>query len=269
MCLIFVAHRAHPRYPLIVAANRDEFHARPTAPAAPWPAAAGETEIFAGRDLEAGGTWMGVTREGRFAALTNYRNPAGAKRDAPTRGKLVSGFLAGRASARAYVGDLEREGERYNGFSLLVHDGDELLCYSNAANLITELPAGVHGLSNHLLGSPWPKVTRGVERLAALLAAPADPADLTGAFFALLADDAIPADHELPETGVGLERERVLSPMFVRGEVYGTRSSTVLLVGEAGNIRVEERSFDAGVREIGRVSHEWRAQAVPPPRRSR
>ena len=255
MCLIFIAHRAHPDYPLIVAANRDEFHARPTASAAVWP---GERQpLFAGRDLEAGGTWMGVTGDGRFAALTNYRGPAATELNPSSRGGLVTGFLTGMASAEEYIAALEPDGHRYNGFSVLVHDGDSLYCYSNRAGQVTQVAAGVHGLSNHLLDSPWPKVTRGTAAIERYLEHTDDVPSLVEPLFDLLSDRAQPADLELPDTGVGLARERELAPMFVHGELYGTRSSTVVLIDRDGRITAEERSFDARAIDILRVTHTW------------
>ena len=263
MCLIFAALDAHPRYRLIIAANRDEFHARETAPLAAWPEVSehGE-EIIAGRDLVGGGTWMGVTRSGRFSALTNYRGPALGAGNPPSRGGLVSGFLSGRESGVSYLRDVQVVGERYNGFSLLTFDGETLACYSNRADALTQIEPGVHGLSNHLLNSPWPKVTRGIDALSNYLrAAPAGKA-LVDECFAMLADGQRPEDHLLPDTGVGVERERELAPMFVHGDLYGTRSTTVVLIERGGGLSVHERSFDAQAREVHRVVIDH-SKAVP------
>jgi len=262
MCLIFVALRAHPRFPLVVAANRDEFHSRSTAPLGPWPDAPEPArEIVAGRDLVGGGTWMGVTRRGRFAALTNYRGTAVAESDPPSRGGLVSGFLEAAEGARSYLERLRPAGGRYNGFSLLAYDGAACWCYSNRADALTRLePGSIHGLSNHLLNSPWPKVVRGKAALAAMLArteAIDGPEVLVERLFDLLTDCVRPSDGELPDTGVGLERERALAPMFVHGSLYGTRSSTVILADAEGTMTVHERSFDAAGSESGRVRLAW------------
>ena len=179
MCLIYVAWRRHPRYRLVVAANRDEYHARPAAPAHWWEDAPG---VLAGRDLEAGGTWMGITRGGRFAAVTNYRDSvksvpgtgrgATASAGAPSRGALVGAFLSGDESAPAYLDRVAREGHRYNGFSLLAMDGETLAFASNRARGVTLLEPGVFGLSNHLLDTPWPKVTSGKAEMERLVAGP-------------------------------------------------------------------------------------------------
>ncbi|MBI4987442.1 MAG: NRDE family protein [Rhodocyclales bacterium] len=236
MCLILLAWRAHPDYPLVVAANRDEFFARPTAPAAFWPEV---PQVLAGRDLEAGGTWLGVARSGRFAALTNYRDPARNKACAPSRGGLVSRFLTGSQSPAAYLTELESCADRYNGFNLVFGDPDGLWCFSNCGEGERQLAPGVYGLSNHLLDTPWPKVARGKSALNAALCALPNEIPL----FTLLRDDSIAPDEALPRTGVSLEWERLLSAAFVRMPGYGTRSSTVLLMDATGNVRFIEQGF--------------------------
>ncbi|HEY6007197.1 MAG TPA: NRDE family protein [Geobacteraceae bacterium] len=238
MCLILIAHDCHPRYRLIVAANRDEYHARPTAKASFW---ADAPEVLAGRDLEGGGTWLGLTATGRFAALTNFREPHLHRKDAPSRGRLVSDFLCGNMDEDAFRQRLEREGETYNGFNLLFGAVDRLGIFSNRAQLPPELAPGIHGISNHLPDTPWPKVVRGKEGLTSLVSAgnPLTPRDL----FALLADRTQPADAFLPNTGVGLELERQLAPLFIRGKEYGTRCSTVVLVDQENKVTFAERTF--------------------------
>jgi uncharacterized protein with NRDE domain len=235
-------------YPLVVAANRDEFHNRPAAPAAAWDDA---PEVFGGRDLEAGGTWLGMARGRRFAAVTNVREPgiAPGKR---SRGDLTREFLTGGESAHAYAGRID--GAAFSGFNLLLADRDTL-CY--ASNRIPEprlLTPGIYGLSNHLLDSPWPKLVSARERFAAALARLPDRA----AFFDILADDEIVPDEELPATGVPLEWERRLSAIFVRSPEYGTRASTVLTVSASGEAVLEERRFgpgaDAGQSSLIRTS---------------
>lgn len=225
MCLILVAWQAHPDYPLVVAANRDEFFARPTAPAAFWPEQPG---LLAGRDLEAGGTWLGITKNGRFAALTNFRDPARQRSNAPSRGQLVAGFLASDAAIDAWLDGLSPAD--YNGFNLLLGDatGDgRLVAFSNITMERHELAPGVYGLSNALLDTPWPKVGSGKTALAAALAALPDESPLSR----LLKDDTIHPDTALPATGVPLEWERLLSAAFIRGSGYGTRCSTIVKVG--------------------------------------
>jgi uncharacterized protein with NRDE domain len=241
MCLILTAYDAHPRYPLIMAANRDEFYDRPTAAAAFWKDA---PEIFAGRDLVHGGTWLGITRGGRFAALTNYRDPSAVRKDAPSRGGLVSGFLSSQASAGQYLEQLRCEGASYNGFNLLLGDGDGLYCYSNRSGETVRLAPGIHGLSNHLLDTPWPKVGRGRGLLAeAVTAGDFSEADL----FTILADRTRAPDELLPDTGVGQELERILSSISITSERYGTRCSSILLIDSNRQMTFVERSFDCGV----------------------
>jgi len=252
MCLIFIAHHRHPRYPLVVAANRDEFHARPTASVDWWEDA---PEVLAGRDLQAGGTWLGITRSGRFAALTNYREPGKQRREAPTRGHLVSDFLRGVERPADYLRRVAARGAHYNGFSLFAGDATALGCYSNRGGAPRDLPPGLYGLSNHLLDTPWPKVREGKQALGRLLARDTiDPE----ALLELLASRATAPDDALPETGIGTEWERRLSARFVRGPEYGTRSSTALLVDDEERVRFVERAFDAagdatGTREYAFV----------------
>ena len=236
MCFLVFSYAQHPRYRLVLAANRDEFYDRPTAPAAFWDDA---PDVLAGRDLKGGGTWMGITRTGRFAALTNYRDPASIRSDAPTRGALVANFLTGTASPRAYLEHLRPEAARYNGFNLLVADADNLLYFNNQTLEIQTLAPGLYGLSNHLLDTPWPKVMRGKARLADLVAP--DEADVE-ALLALLADDDLAPDDRLPDTGVGTSWERVLSSIFIKSENYGTRSSSIVLVDYAGHVTFVERT---------------------------
>lgn len=245
MCLILLAWRADPRYPLVVAANRDEFFARPTAAAGFW---ADAPQVLAGRDLQGGGTWLGVTRTGRFAALTNYRDPAQVKASAPSRGELVSSFLRGDEAPDHFRRRLEAVAAAYNGFNLLFGTADRLHYFSNCGDGGGELGSGIYGLSNHLLDTPWPKVANGKSALARALAALPDDAPL----LALLRDDRIAPDEALPRTGVSLEWERLLSAAFVRSSGYGTRSSTVLVVDDAGNLSFDEASFDAGGEQTDR-----------------
>lgn len=239
MCTLLFAWQVDPALPLIVAANRDEFYARPTAAAVTWareePTA---PEIAAGRDLEAGGTWLGVTREGRFAALTNVREPfVPTPPGARSRGELVAGFLRGRAAPAAYLAALHPE--TYAGFNLVVGDRECLWYLSNRSGPARALAPGVYGVSNAALDTPWPKVQRGREGLARLVAAgEATPA----ALLALLADATPAADAELPNTGVGVAMERVLSPLFIASPGYGTRSSTVVVIHRDGAVQLRERS---------------------------
>ncbi len=248
MCLILLAYRTHPRYHLVVAANRDEFFKRPAAPAAWWGDHPG---LLAGRDLEAGGTWLGMTRSGRFAALTNFRDPPAQRTDAPSRGALVTGFLTGRVTPDAYLEALRPDAQRYNGFNLLTADRDALCGYSNRGDGVQRLAPGLHGISNGVLDEPWPKVTRGCADLGAMLADDAEPA--LEALFNLLSDRAQAPDEKLPDTGIGRDWERLLSARFIAAPGYGTRCSTVLLWGVDGEVRFAERSYDAQGRATGTV----------------
>jgi len=232
MCLIVFAWKLVPGIPLLAAANRDEFYERPSAPAAWW---RDHAHIYAGRDLRDGGTWMGITREGRFAAVTNIRAPSEKKTGAPSRGELVAGYLSGIASPLQYVEDLAPRAGTYNGFNLLVGNRDELVWYSNGspddARNGKPLAPGIYGLSNGALDTPWPKVVRTKAQFSSLVCQGA-PEE---AYFEMLADTTRATDCRLPKTGVSLEWERILSAVCIDSPQYGTRSSTIvrLLDGSA------------------------------------
>ena len=247
MCLLVLAWQSHPRYRLIVAANRDEFHERPAAPMGWWP---DDPRIVAGRDLRGSGTWMGATRAGRFAVVTNFRELERAAADAPSRGELVAGYLRSDASSTGdYLDVLRVHAARYAGFNLLLGDGSALWYVSNrGGGEPRALDRGVYGLSNHTLDSPWPKLVRSRDRLAELLATDRVEPDT---LFALLADRN-PADlDETPDTGLPADWERALSSPFVVHERYGTRCSTVLLVTHDGRTTLSERRFDAHGAQTG------------------
>ncbi|HEY0297401.1 MAG TPA: NRDE family protein [Bordetella sp.] len=247
MCLAVLALRCIPGVPVLVAANRDEFHARPTAPAARWP---GEPAVYAGRDLQAGGTWMGATAGGRYALVTNYREPGRHRPDAPSRGALVEAWLHGGQTAAGYMAQLHAAGERYNGFNLIVGDAGGAWYYGNRGGAPRELPAGIHGLSNHLLDTPWPKLVRTRRAFERLIGSePRLPA--TDALYAML-DDRVPAaDDALPDTGLPRDRERLLSSPFIVSPDYGTRVSTVLALHADGRGALHERRFDPQGRIAG------------------
>lgn len=236
MCLIVINWQTDPRYPLIVAANRDEFFIRPTAPLAWWP---DPPDILAGRDLAGGGTWLGITRNGRFAAITNYRDPARLRGDAPSRGRLVSDFLTGTETPAAYLQRIESAARACNGFNLLVADTHELWWHSNVNGEMRQLEPGNHGVSNHLLDTPWPKLLKAKQTFAAAL--PHLPA--TDKLFTLLHDESEHPDEVLPSTGVSLELERKLSAIFVKTQGFNTRSSAVVWRDAAGNISFEEQNW--------------------------
>jgi uncharacterized protein with NRDE domain len=235
MCLILFAHGAHPEYPLVIAANRDEYYQRPTSAASFWK---DHPQILAGRDLEGGGTWLGVTRQGRFAALTNFRGPAEHKPDAPTRGRLVSDFLLSRSAPREYLEQVRTKASRYNGFSLLLGDMHGIFYYCSREAATQMVPAGIYGLSNHLLDTPWPKVEQGKTHLAHVLKNGVTD-DL---LLQLLDDRSLAADAALPDTGVGLERERILSAALIVSPQYGTRASTAVMFDRGGNVSFTERT---------------------------
>lgn len=253
MCLLVLAWQMHAQYRLVIAANRDEFHDRPADPLAWWP---GEPRILAGRDRRGGGTWMGAARSGRFGVVTNYRDlepPPSA--DAPSRGDLVPGFLRDDRPPAHCVADLRARGALYAGFSVLLGTDDELLYFSNRnGQAATSLGPGVYGLSNHLLDSPWPKLQRTRAGLTRLLGRETVDAD---ALFTLLADREPADDDEVPDTGLPPEWERALSAPFVVHGRYGTRCSTLLLVGHDGRTTMHERRFDAGGRQTGATRFEF------------
>lgn len=223
MCLILFAYKTHPKYKLILAANRDEFTKRPTAKADFWEDA---PRILAGRDLERMGTWLGLGKNGRFSAITNYREPLkNLSENAPSRGDLTTDFIKGTESASAYMTALHEDDRQFNGYNLLVGDGEELYHYSNKEEKVNRLEAGIYGLSNHLLDSPWPKVELGKRLLSELVTGEVDVDKL----LEMLENSQKAPDEELPETGVAIEWERVLSPMFIDTEGYGTYCSTVIL----------------------------------------
>lgn len=244
MCVIVVGWRVSAEYPLVVIANRDEFFDRPTAPAAFWEDAPG---VLAGRDLEAGGTWLGITRNQRFAAITNFREPHHVIPDAPSRGHLVADFLKARRRPDTYLRAVARQGKQYNGFNLLVADRDSLHYYSNRNEAPVPLPPGIYGLSNNRLDVPWPKIEAAKSFFVHAMAALPDLEPC----FQILADDEIAPDGQLPDTGIGLEWERVLSSIFVCSPEYGTRSSTVIAVRADNSVRFVERRFGPGGTPAG------------------
>ncbi len=240
MCLLLMALDRHSTYPLILLANRDEYYERPSALARFWEEA---PSVLAGKDLRAGGTWLGITRNGRIAAVTNYRDPSALKEGAPSRGRLVSDFLLGQKEPMEYLDSLDREAEKYNGFNLIIGDKGQLYWYSNRGHGVQSLGSGVYGLSNHLLDTPWPKVVRGKDALASNLSAQRAPS--LEELFHILADRTLADDESLPHTGVELEWERILSPIFIKSPTYGTRSSTVVLIDADNRVTFVEKTFNA------------------------
>ena len=238
MCLIFFSLQDHPTYKLIVAANRDEFYSRKTSAAGYWE---DRPDVLGGRDNEANGTWMAISKAGRIGFVTNFRDPKKMKSKAPSRGLLVADYCTNLDPPEKYLQKVESKADRYNGFNLVVGNPDELWYFSNHGIGIEKIDPGFYGLSNHLLETPWPKVQTGKEKLGPVLKS--DKISMERVF-SILYDDRIAPDEKLPDTGVGLERERALSPIFIKTPDYGSWSSTLLLVDRKNNVIFAERVYD-------------------------
>lgn len=240
MCVIFLAYKVHADLPLIFLANRDEFYNRPTQKAEYW---TDFPNILAGRDLVGGGTWLGVTKSGRFAAVTNYRDPS-APNGTKSRGNLTADFLKTDKSAEEYLTKLQKEAEQFSGFNLLVGEinssKNEVFYFSNRSNEIIKLSSGIYGLSNHLLDTAWHKVKTGKEIFANLIN---EKTFTNESFFDLLSDKTIAIDDDLPDTGIGYKLEKKLSPIFIETPIYGTRCSTVLNIDSDFKINFEEKVY--------------------------
>ncbi|MEN5209743.1 NRDE family protein [Stenotrophomonas terrae] len=237
MCLVAIAWKAHPHWRLLMAGNRDEFHARPTAALGHWPAP--QEQLIAGRDLRSGGSWMGVNLHGQAAVVTNVRDPTAAA-GGPSRGELIAGYLAGRQSATDYADHLVSKAPAFAPFNLLVADAENCSYLSNHPQARRDLTPGVHGMSNGALDAPWPKTRRLMGVLENWLATGNDGLE---PLWAALADEQQAADAQLPATGVPLALERRLSSAFIRGTDYGTRASTIVAIGTDGGGFIHERRF--------------------------
>ena len=257
MCLIVFAWMNHPRYRLVVAANRDEFHDRPAAPLGWW---AADNRMLAGRDLRAGGTWIGVTRDGRFGAVTNFRGIDGpTAADAPSRGGLVPDYLAGESTPGEFLEKLNGAATRYAGFNLLAGDRESLHYLSNRESAgPRRLEPGTYGLGNHALDTPWPRLVRARERFEEALAT-----DMRGAdeLFDLLSDHEPATVAASPGSSLPADLERAMSAPFVLHARYGTRCSTVLLAGHDGRTVAAERRFDDAGNLTGATRVEFAADA--------
>ncbi|WP_277587035.1 NRDE family protein [Psychrobacillus antarcticus] len=241
MCLVNFHLQSHPVYPLVVVANRDEFYERPTAVASFWE---DYPSILAGRDLLQMGTWLGVTREGRFAALTNYRDPM-EKTGRFSRGDIVRDYLANDDAPLDFIQKLRNNRSDYGGYNVVVGDAGQLFHYNNILDEMNEISPGTHSLSNHTLNTPWPKVAKGKKLLGDIVLS--NPGELQlDSLFDIISDRTIAEDENLPQTGVGLEMERLLSPLFIKSPTYGTRSSTVLLIDKDHHVTFVERTFQDG-----------------------
>jgi uncharacterized protein with NRDE domain len=254
MCLILLSFKTHSRYPLVLAANRDEFYERPSAPVTFWDDA---PDVLAGRDMKDGGTWLGITKRGRIAAVTNYRDPISFKDDAPSRGWLVRDFLHGQEDPAVYLERVAARADQYNGFSMILGEVSQLYYFSNRGRIF-ELSPGLYGLSNHLLDTPWPKVERGKTTLASLIDRKEKP--YREGIFNILSDQSRSDDDRLPDTGVGLEWERILSAIFIKSPVFGTRSSTVLMINRKDHVVFTERVFNAHPDPWMTATFEFRIQ---------
>lgn len=245
MCLILFSYQTHPAYRLVLAANRDEFYDRPTAAMAYWK---DHPDVLAGRDLKGNGTWLGVTRSGRIAAITNYRDPAALMQNAPSRGILIRDFLTGNSSPQHYLAEVSKIGARYNGFNLIAGDTSGLYYYSNRSTGVQQLKPGIYGISNHLIDTAWPKVQRGKALLQHQLNGH-EKIDIEK-IWEILADRSRPVDAKLPNTGVGLQWERILAPLFITSPDYGTRCTSIVLIDTSDHITMLERTFIRADHEI-------------------
>jgi len=238
MCLILFSYKNHSNYDLILASNRDEFRDRPTAQLEFWedyPA------VLAGRDLMNGGTWMGITLTGRFAALTNFRSLPMIKQDSPSRGNLVKDFLLGNMPALDYINELKPTAKNYSGFNLLAGTMDELFYFTNCKDDVQRIPSGLFGLSNNFFDVSWPKVKRGKQKLSKCLDTVTEP-DIKQ-IFTLLSDKTCPEIDQLPRTGISMEWEQMLSPIFIDNPFYGTRSQSILMIKTDGSVSFYERTI--------------------------
>ncbi|MFD1040451.1 NRDE family protein [Virgibacillus byunsanensis] len=241
MCLINFQIQDHPTYKLIIAANRDEFYERPTAPAQYWD---NEPDILAGRDLVQMGTWLGITKQGKIAALTNFRDPDQMAAGKHSRGEIVKNYLSGNNGPEEFLRALKMKKDQYVGFNVIVGNPNQMFYYNNIQDVISEIIPGTHGLSNHFLNTPWPKVTKGKRMLIDYLM---ENEELeTDALFDIISDAEEAKEENLPKTGVSLDLERNLSPLFIKTPEYGTRSSTVLLIDRDNHVTFVERLYETG-----------------------
>lgn len=249
MCLILFAHQVHPNYPLVLAANRDESFARPTQQAGFWSDEDTGSEVLAGRDLQAGGTWLGLSKSGRFAAVTNIRDPSQTEKKPKSRGELTLKFLTSHQSAQDYAQSLTTQFDHFAGYNLLVSDGSTLYYVNNFEKIIKRLEPGYYGLSNGILDSSWPKITTGKKSLQQLLASDLDAATLatTDALINIMTSKVQAPDAQLPDTGIPIELERTLSSMFIENSErqYGTLCSTALITNVNGDTRFSEQNYNS------------------------
>lgn len=254
MCLIAFAWDIHPKYQLILAANRDEFYERPTSPADYWQ---DHPEILGGRDLKACGTWMAVSKYGKMAAVTNFRDPKNIRPDVRSRGEIPTGFLTGEAGGMEFAGHLHEIWNEYNGFNLLALDQQQqLLHYSNYERKINRIGRGIHGISNAYLNTPWPKVERARGRLKEAISSDFGHTDL----LEMMGDTEVADEAALPDTGVPKDWEKALSAMCIRTEEYGTCCTTVITITRQGEVTFTEKSYPVGGRKEQTVHFEFQIE---------
>jgi len=256
MCFLLVSIDPARPYPLVVAANRDESYDRPARPASFWTQ---HPNLIAGKDLQQGGTWLGMNRRGQFACLTNVRDGHTPRANAPSRGDLVLDYLTTGNKENDFGRSLSESQHRYNGFNLVYGSIDDGLYYLSNRNhrSAQRLTADVHGLSNGTLNEAWPKIVRGRDRFNNILHQSGDGQPPIDQLLALLADRHIADDDDLPDTGVGIERERILAPAFIHSEYYGTRCSTVITVRRDGLVNFVEQSFNRQTQSTGRIDERF------------
>ncbi len=242
MCLIAFAYKTHPKYDLILAANRDEFYARPTRKAQVWEQE-GFPRIVAGKDLQAGGTWMGISQDGKWGALTNYRDPEWESQKKTTRGKIVIDYLKSDSGASSGIIELHHRNDDYVGFNVLFGDKDELFHYSNKNQNPVAIQPGIHGVSNALLNTSWPKLDAAKENLHSIISnTDFQKEDI----FDMLTNQETARDQNLPDTGIPYKWEKAISSIFIQTETYGTRSSSILLIDKSGYMEFTERRYTPG-----------------------
>jgi len=246
MCLCLFAIKQHEEFPFILLANRDEFRKRPSAKATFWK---DEPHVLAGRDLQQMGTWLGINSSGNMAFLTNHRDMKTIKNDAPSRGHLVSDFLIENPKSGNYLHSIKAP-HAYNGFNLVVGKFEDLHYFSNVENKVCSIGAGIHGLSNALLNTSWPKVDFGKKELQKTISANNLKSET---LFSILENTERPTDSQLPETGVGIELERMLSSRFINTQEYGTVCSTLIKIDRNNRCFFEERTFNSNGNKTGQV----------------
>lgn len=254
MCLIVVAFQCHPDFPLVIAANRDEYYQRPTRTADFWTTS---PHVLAGQDEEEGGSWLGLNKTGRIAAVTNFRDGIGETKSTRSRGHLVSRFLQENSAPEKYLNDILEQKSDFNAFNLLLGHWDNLYFLSSREQQFRKLGKGIYGISNGDLDSAWPKVAEAREALSSYVAGAEIEHD---PLIAMLADRSLAKDEELPETGVGIEWERKLAPIFIQGEGYGTRASTVLTIDHEAGVNFTEQAYDARGEPAQCVSYQFQLE---------